>query len=209
MNLGQNKVEDIEDVSNEQLVVQQIEALEASIVLTDLNKQLDTMLEAEANLQDVLATVESHGIDDALVSLIGDEMDEIAPSFRDKDVEGTISSTTEGIKEVGTAIKDFIIKILKGIRDFFKKIGKWIASLFKSEKKADKAVAKKIGEVNKANKGKGVEKVEKPKADPPPPEAVVTSITEAITTPPKPVEPVTPEQVFEKKYPHHQLRLKR
>ncbi len=127
MNLGQHTVEDIEDVSNEQLVLLQIEALEASITLNEICNECDTLLEVSNNIKHLSEVIKAHGVSPCVESLIEDT----------EDVESSLES-------LGSAIVEIISKIWEALKSFLTKI---IRVFYKVEN----VVQKKLDALQKAD----------------------------------------------------------
>lgn len=117
--LKKDEVVDLDDVSNEGLDVDnnsdaedivndddlQVIMHECQVGVKEFTDAMDEYKEfihSFRELQEVKASVESFGIDDRLIAQVKDELDNIAPSFKQKDVEATLSEielANEGILE--------------------------------------------------------------------------------------------------------------
>jgi hypothetical protein len=139
--LGAEQVEDL-DCSEEAIAIAQLEAIEAAITLSDATDQLDSFIEATSNLQDVVTTVEAHGIDDALVSLIGEDISEASASFAAKDAEASVEEINVAVEGLKEKTLEIINKIWESIKSFMDKIVRFFY-------KVEDSVKKKIEKLDK------------------------------------------------------------
>jgi hypothetical protein len=136
------------EITEEAMLIAELEQLEALIELDDCTKQLFALCEVEANLVSVKATVEAHGIDDALIALIGTEMATVTEGFAAKNVEATVEAVGVTLKKVGKQVKDFIIAICKKIYNLLKKF----VMLFASTNAKLKSEVKRVKAINAADR---------------------------------------------------------
>lgn len=126
MNLGITKhmkdSEFIGDVTEEAVMMANLEAIEAMLTLESATTQLDSMVEAEENLVDVVTTIEAYGIDDALIALIGEDIASVTGSFATKDATVSAEEIGVAVEGLGAKIVEVLSKIWETIKAFFAKI---------------------------------------------------------------------------------------
>jgi len=139
--------------SYEEILIDQIEVLEASIGLDTICKEYDAMITTKNNINEVITVIKTHGIDEGFISLLDNELQTVAPSFSDKDVDNTVSElvvASEGlVRGIGKMIKNiwhFIVRLWKGFVRLVKKIfGRDEKKLFVDVTNTAKQTSKKVG----------------------------------------------------------------
>ena len=117
-----------EPVDNtEQLLTSKIEGLEAAVVLHKESHYLDTIYNAIENLYGITSTIEQLGIDDSMISLIGNEITSTA--FLEKDKETTIAELTISMEGLQVQAKTQEKKTLAALLGFFKKKTAYVSEL--------------------------------------------------------------------------------
>jgi hypothetical protein len=116
---------------NKQLMLAELTQLEDIYTLNSAIDQLFTLGTVLSNLTDIKSTLETYGVTDGVVALIGTEISQITTGVPSKNVELMIEDVGETLVKVGKRVVDIVVYIFKKIDELLKNFFKLFNSLTK------------------------------------------------------------------------------